>query len=104
MSYTTMLNTILGVGFILPSSGKNTNLEFSRMPCFVIYSEWMFVFVMNVWLLHCGLPQAETNQEEHSVKNKGRDEQKQNANYHRNKRTYHRNQDLGNFRSSNLKH
>ena len=74
------------------------------MTTFIIHGEWMFVFVMDVGLLHCGLPQAETNRKEHRVKNKGRDEQKQNTNYHRNKRTYHQTQDHGNSHTSKLKH
>ena len=64
----------------------------------------MFVFVMDVGLLHCGLPQAETHREEHRVKYKGCDKQKLNTNYHCRKRTYHQTQDLGNSRTSKLKH
>jgi hypothetical protein len=54
------------------------------MLCLIIHGWWVFVFVMDARLLHCGLPQAETNQEQKWVKNKGRDVQKQNTNDHRN--------------------
>jgi hypothetical protein len=87
MSYTTMLNKILVVGFILPSSGKN-NVTWNSQECNVLLfmvSGCLFLW----WMLgfFCGLSQAETNRDEHRVKNKGRDEQKQSTNYHRNKRT-----------------